>query len=78
MGWQSQRHPKGGPSAEGGCHVFAKSTAEAVRARLLRATKSPHNLVGASLPLVDTFRTFCVAPTPEVKVVFDGLRLVAA
>ncbi len=41
--------------------------------------ESPHDCEGFSkLPLVDAFRTLCVAPTLEMKVVFEKLEAVAA
>ena len=41
--------------------------------------KSPDDHEGFSkLPLVDEFRTFCVAPTEEVKIVFEEVATVAA
>ena len=51
--------------------------AAAVRTRLPEA-ESPHKTVGASLPLVDEFRTLCVAPNPQVRGVFEGLESIAA
>ena len=41
--------------------------------------KSPDDYEGfESLPLVDEFRTLCVAPSTELQGVFEGLKAVAA
>ena len=44
----------------------------------LTKEKSGSEIRTAWLPLVDTFRTLCVAPPPAVKRLFDGVRQLAA
>ena len=64
--------------------IFVKSDA----AFRMMAEPSPSGVLTAEgqvrttvvdwLPLVGTFRTFCVAPPPDVRVVFEQVRLLAA
>ena len=41
------------------------------------ASSDSDGLLDNWLPIVDTFRTFCLAPTPQIRAVFESVRKLA-